>query len=232
MIQVKPNENLVVAVVDMLERFCNPQDPAALAEARAFYQQMEDQHYSNLPPEHKKYLRAKWEQQIFHAYPLGNADTLSLSHRLPPILSAFRNVGASILHTFVKDKNSQSSRIDFMNKPDAGDLILGKARDSLFDGLKFDKIMRVDTMVFCGVNLSACIRSSAVDAVKAGYNTYVLVDCTTNDRTFKTKKDNDFRALKKAGVVATTAEEFLEDYGRALKGKLYVRNRTFSKHFV
>ena len=64
--------------------------------------------------------------------------------------------------------------------PRAGEWVLGKTRASAFFQtplLSYLVQKKVDTLVFCGVSTSGCVRASVVDGFSNGFATFVVDDC-------------------------------------------------------
>jgi nicotinamidase-related amidase len=67
-----------------------------------------------------------------------------------------------------------------MVKPRAGEWTLGKTRASAFFQtplLSYLVQQNVDTLVFCGVSTSGCVRASVVDGFSNGFSTFVVDEC-------------------------------------------------------
>lgn len=65
--------------------------------------------------------------------------------------------------------------------PTADDIIIRKLAPSIFFGTPIMSILfssKVDTLFFCGVHTSGCVRASAVDAASYGFRVFVIEECT------------------------------------------------------
>ena len=65
-------------------------------------------------------------------------------------------------------------------KPRAGEWVLGKTRASAFFQTPLMSYLvqkHVDTLVFCGVSTSGCVRASVVDGFSNGFSTFVVDEC-------------------------------------------------------
>jgi len=76
-------------------------------------------------------------------------------------------------------------------KPGGGDLVVQKRRDSLFQDTEFElwlRSLRVDTIVFAGIDTSICVESSLRDAFNRGWDVILLSDATAslNDQFYET----------------------------------------------
>ena len=64
--------------------------------------------------------------------------------------------------------------------PRAGEWVLGKTRASAFFQTPLTSYLvqqHVDTLVFCGVSTSGCVRASVVDGFSHGFQTFVVDEC-------------------------------------------------------
>jgi len=76
-------------------------------------------------------------------------------------------------------------------KPDEKDYVVHKRRDSVFQDTEFSlwlRSMRIDTIIFTGVDTSICVESSLRDAFNRGWDVILLSDATAsmNDTFFHT----------------------------------------------
>ena len=68
-------------------------------------------------------------------------------------------------------------------KPEPDDLIVDKRRDSAFQDTEFAlwlRSMKIDTVVFAGVDTSICVESSLRDAFNRGWDVILLSDATAS----------------------------------------------------
>jgi maleamate amidohydrolase len=64
--------------------------------------------------------------------------------------------------------------------PQAGEWVLGKTRASAFFQTPLTSYLvqqHIDTLVFCGVSTSGCVRASVVDGFSHGFSTFVVDEC-------------------------------------------------------
>ncbi|MEI7024288.1 cysteine hydrolase family protein [Paenibacillus sp. y28] len=91
----------------------------------------------------------------------------------------------------VLEKDSWSAAIIDDLKPEPQDIRVDKYRMSGFWDTPLDSILRnlrVDTLLFTGVNLDQCVMATLQDAVNLGYDAILLQDCSvTNSPSFCTE---------------------------------------------
>ncbi len=92
-------------------------------------------------------------------------------------------------------------------KPSPEDLIVEKRRDSIFQDTEFElwlKSLKIDTLIFTGVDASICVESSLRDAFNRGWDIILLSDATAslNDTFYE-----------------TTLREVNENFGLVLKSR-------------
>jgi nicotinamidase/pyrazinamidase len=83
---------------------------------------------------------------------------------------------------------------------------LDRDQYSAFDGTGLtDELLRrgIRRVVLCGLALDVCVRASALDAVRAGFKTHVLLKATRP--TMEANERNAIRDMMKAGVVVETS---------------------------
>ncbi len=86
-------------------------------------------------------------------------------------------------------------------EPEEDDLIVDKRRDSIFQDTEFEMwldSLRVDTLVFAGIDTSICVESSLRDGFNKGWDVILLKDAT---------------ASLKEKFYNTTIEEVEENFG-------------------
>lgn len=68
-------------------------------------------------------------------------------------------------------------------KPQQGDYIVEKRRDSVFQDTEFElwlKAFRADTIIFAGIDTYVCVESSVRDAFNRGYDVILVKDCVAS----------------------------------------------------
>lgn len=92
--------------------------------------------------------------------------------------------------------------------PTANDIVIRKYAPSVFMGTALLNVLiglRIDTLLFCGVSTSGCVRASVVDAASYGFSVGVIEECTF-DRGEVTHKVNLFDMNAKYAAVISIAE--------------------------
>ncbi|MCR8657820.1 cysteine hydrolase [Paenibacillus sp. T3-5-0-4] len=119
--------------------------------------------------------RANVNPSVFHVYNMAG-DDIGLGGRLP-------NNGSHVL-----EKGSWSAAIISELDTSSEDIYVDKYRMSGFCDTPLDSILRnlkVDTLLFAGVNLDQCVMGTLQDAVNLGYDSILLSDCSaTNSPAF------------------------------------------------
>jgi nicotinamidase-related amidase len=116
----------------------------------------------------------------------GNAETAEVSKRIQSLVPEFRKAGVPIYAVyFSEEKKKNASDIDFYEfTPHPDDVLVAKNADSAFKGSNIKKILQRDkrkTLLTCGFNLNACVKSTAMDALIEGFDVCLLRDLTGND---------------------------------------------------
>ncbi len=119
-------------------------------------------------------------------------------------------------------RNTWDAKIIDELKPDDKDLIVKKRRDSISQDTEFEmwlKSLKVNTLIFAGVDTSICVESSLRDGFNKGWDVILLSDCTASLNT-KFQK--------------TTLEEVQENFGLVLDSKKFFRKleKKKSKEFL
>jgi len=119
-------------------------------------------------------------------------------------------------------RNTWDSEIIDALKPCDDDLIVQKRRDSIFQDTEFElwlRALRVDTIIFAGIDTSICVESSLRDAFNRGLDIILLSDATASmhddfhETTIKETKEN-------FGLVMTSRKLF--DCLRPTKGSQFI----------
>lgn len=80
-------------------------------------------------------------------------------------------------------RNTWDSGIINMLEPRSDDLIVEKRRDSIYQDTEFElwlKSLKIDTLIFTGVDTSVCVESSLRDAFNRGWDVILLSDATAS----------------------------------------------------
>lgn len=119
--------------------------------------------------------RANLNPSVFHVYNMAG-DDVGLGGSLP------------INGSHVLEKGSWSAAIISDLVTSSNDIYVDKYRMSGFCDTPLDSILRnlkVDTLLFAGVNLDQCVMGTLQDAVNLGYDSILLADCSaTNSPAF------------------------------------------------
>jgi len=96
-------------------------------------------------------------------------------------------------------------------KPGEEDLVVDKRRDSIFQDTEFEmwlKSLRIDTLVFTGVDTSICVESSLRDAFNRGYDIILLSDATAslNEEFYRVTLEE----VREAFGLVMSVEEFFD----------------------
>jgi nicotinamidase-related amidase len=108
----------------------------------------------------------------------GNDDTELACRRLQAIVPDFRKTGMSVYSIYLGDKKDF-----YIYKPAPSDVLVRKDASSAFRSSNIGSLLRdagKETLVMGGVNLSACVMMTALDARAKNYEVYVLLDLTAN----------------------------------------------------
>jgi ureidoacrylate peracid hydrolase len=106
-------------------------------------------------------------------------------------------------------RNSWDSDIIDALRPGDDDLIVEKRRDSIFQDTEFElwlRALRVDTIIFAGIDTSICVESSLRDAFNRGWDIILLSDATAS--------------INDDGLVMTSRKLF--DCLKPTKGKQFI----------
>ncbi|MBN2463869.1 MAG: cysteine hydrolase [Dehalococcoidia bacterium] len=104
-------------------------------------------------------------------------------------------------------RNTWDSDIIDALKPCDDDLIVQKRRDSIFQDTEFElwlRALRVDTIIFAGIDTSICVESSLRDAFNRGLDIILVSDATAS-------MNDDFRE--------TTIKETRENFGLVMTSR-------------
>ena len=96
--------------------------------------------------------------------------------------------------------------------PTENDIVIYKVAPSIFHGTHIMSVLiplGIDTLLFCGVSTSGCVRASVVDAASLGFRVGVIEKCTF-DRGEATHKINLFDMNAKYANVVSVSE--VKDY--------------------
>lgn len=108
----------------------------------------------------------------------GNDDTELACRRLQAVVPDFRKAGMSVYSIYLGEKKDF-----YIYEPASSDVLVQKDASSAFRSSNIDSLLRdagKETLVMGGVNLSACVMMTALDARAKNYEVYVLLDLTAN----------------------------------------------------
>ncbi len=98
--------------------------------------------------------------------------------------------------------------------------VIGKNKNSAMAGSDLDQKLKDDhrkTLWIMGFNLSACIAQTAIDAVKKGYEVYVLIDCVADGK-FAASDLSAIQEMRDAGVKFAYSDEALDYFAQINPG--------------
>jgi nicotinamidase-related amidase len=147
----------------------------------------------------------------------GTPDTHEIAKRIRDIAPAFRNAGIPVYAVyFVHDGVKTTGTIDFHEFiPANDDRVALKTTDSAFDDggklriqLATDKI---DTLLICGFNTSACVVRTADDGLDHNFNVLVMKDLVRDGRPGDAlTHSNALRYMRKQGATTVNSETVLK----------------------
>jgi nicotinamidase-related amidase len=116
----------------------------------------------------------------------GNAETAEVSKRIQSLVPEFRKAGIPVYAVyFSREEKKNAADIDFYEfTPHPDDTLVAKNQDSAFEGSNIKKILLEDkrkTLLTCGFNLNACVKSTVLDALIEGFDVCLLRDLVGND---------------------------------------------------
>lgn len=219
-----------IVVVDMVKHHCLKSNPEIEQIRYQEYLEKEQKYWPELPEEDKVFKRANFLHQLRMGSYRGNDQTENLTNLMPSVLSEFRRSGAQIVHVYSRYNGPKETKPDFAVKPDSEDSIVSKIGDSFFEGTDPQEIHLPKKLAFCGVNLNVCVRASAIDAVKRGHQSYVLLDLTANDRMIITLQRSTLNYLRRKGVIVTSVQKFktILENTRVQQRRIYKINQNAS----
>jgi len=172
-----------------------------------------------VPVIQKTYKKAKsLKISVFFSKAIREKSGVDMLDRLHKILPRKRRERIEKLPICVR--NTWDSEIIDDLKPRSDDLIVEKRRDSIFQDTEFElwlKSLRVDTLIFTGVDTSICVESSLRDAFNKGWDVILLADATASldDRFYETTlaevKEN-FGLVIKSGEFFSNLERIGANY--------------------
>lgn len=128
----------------------------------------------------KEFCKRKWFSGR------GTAETEEVSKRIQSIVPEFRKAGIPVYVIYFSETEKENAAdVDFYQfMPHPDDVLVAKNDDSAFQGSNIKEILQRDkrkTLLTCGFNLNACVKSTVLDARAEGFNVCVLRDLTGND---------------------------------------------------
>jgi len=147
---------------------------------------------------------------VFFSQALREQSGIDMLERLHQILPDKRRERVEKLPLCVR--GTWDSEIIDALKPGDGDHIVHKRRDSVFQDTEFAlwlRSMRIDTIIFSGVDISICVESSLRDAFNRGWDVILISDASASlNDTFH----------------ETTIAEISENFGLVMKSDELFRN--------
>ena len=146
----------------------------------------------------------------------GTAETAEISKRIQSLAPEFRKAGIPVYAVYFSRKEKKdASEIDFYEfTPQPDDVLVAKNRNSAFEGSNIKELLEKDKkklLLICGFNLNACVRSTVLDARKAGFEVCLLRDLTGNDNNNSSRWAEDHLAdMRDKGVTIEQSEKVLE----------------------
>lgn len=149
----------------------------------------------------------------------GNLQTERVCERLKTIVPDFRKASIDVYNvSYSLPLTGKKKEGFYIYQPDTADAFIVKTEDSAFEGSDIHSTLRDDNkkiLIVTGVNLSACIRETVLDARKLGYEVYLPLDLVGNN-------DGDYLAnadileMKYHGVHITHSQDLIKRLRPAL----------------
>jgi ureidoacrylate peracid hydrolase len=139
---------------------------------------------------------------IYYSKAIREASGIDLIDRVHKIIPESRRERLKKMPLCIRD-TWDSDIIDEL-KPEPEDYIVEKRRDSVFQDTEFElwlKALRVDSIIFTGIDTYVCVESTVRDAFNKGYDIILLKDCV---------------ASRNLEYHENTVEEIAEAYGLVL----------------
>lgn len=151
----------------------------------------------------------------------GNSDTRAASGRILTALPHFRALGIPVYAVYTRDEPDEAPRF-YKFRPAPGDKLLRKTDDNAFYHTDTTRTLRGDgrqTLLMCGFNLNACVKSTAIGALYHKFDVRLLRDLSGNDCENPASYTGvQIRHMKDAGIVVTDSQEELRRLRQALPG--------------
>jgi nicotinamidase-related amidase len=143
-----------------------------------------------------------------------NNKTQDLADRFLEAVQKIRRCGIPVIWVEYDD-----GRINpLMFEPETNDFTISICRDDAFSSSVLKTHLsksKIDTVLISGVNYSACVRSSAIGAVRERFNTYVIADlCADGQKIFRKSSPPVKWSHKIPHMTLDAALENLTDYRR------------------
>jgi nicotinamidase-related amidase len=149
----------------------------------------------------------------------GNFQTERVCARLQTIVPDFRKASIDVYNvSYSLPLTGKKKESFYIYQPDVTDAFIAKTEDSAFEGSEIHAALIDDNkklLIVTGVNLSACIRETVLDARKLGYEVYLPLDLVGNN-------DGDYLAnadileMKYHGVHITHSQDLIKRLRPAL----------------
>ena len=118
----------------------------------------------------------------------GNQETEAVIKHAAPIIDKFRQSHLPIYSIYTADSPKSRWLIDFYGyKYDSKDTLIHKNTNSAFKTSSNNLAEKLEdaghkNLLIAGFNTVACVKQTVIDAQKQGFNTWLMLDCTGNDR--------------------------------------------------
>lgn len=149
-------------------------------------------------------------------YKRGSFETNLIATNIQDASTAFRKASIPVYAVHFGTKAKTAAEVDFHHfAPTPKDTLISKITNSAFEGPnnQTNKTLSDDgrkLLLMCGFNLSACVMTTAIDAVTYGYDVCVLEDLTGNDGSNRhCNKAIDIQIMKDSGVTFASSAEAL-----------------------
>ncbi len=179
----------------------------------------------------KEFCKTGPVREAIFATRRGTIDTEETVKHTAPIIDKFRDANLPIYSIYFAEKPKHPFFIDFYGyKYRTGDTLVYKNENSAFKtpDNKFEQTLNDaghKNLLIVGFNTCACVKSTVIDAQKAGFNTWLALDCTGNDNsghdTYTQEELAGYRiqsliAMKNGGTQVTTSAAVLRHIQSAL----------------
>lgn len=191
----------VLLVVDMQNGFCAPQ---GTFDKFGF----DIQPYRRIIPELRGFIASMraLAVPVYYSKAVREASGLDCIDRFHQIIPESRRERIEKMPLCIR--GTWDSEIIDELRPEPGDYIVEKRRDSVFQDTEFElwlQALKADTIIFTGIDTYICVESTVRDAFNRGYDVVLVKDCVAsrNPRHHETTLEQVAEAF---GLVATSAE--------------------------